>query len=295
MRDKRRGLRFAALAMLVGLLSQYHLMAGTLSPIGNFGFKIDQNLITLDNYANIDNIEAAIADGATGLEGSLAAAESMDAGLVSMWLPYTSILGMRETPGILLSNGVDSNLNIIGMEICLPDDDQTFMEFDGGGYYEKSYASGEYTYMDINTYDYYRVDPDAVPALVDVLDGGTRFVMSFGNGGMKPGRATSFKVKTSTGMYLHNFFDEDTQLKVTFQDPNTNEIFMTEKLNLEDIDEFNEDLVFQASAGTKNGMHFSEMVSPYWLGGEVIPEPTSMLLASSGLCCLVLRRRRVTL
>jgi len=262
---------------------------------GSFSFKIDQNLIALDNFANISNLEAAIADGAQGLGPSLLVAESVDTTLISMWYSYSTILSLREIPGLMLANDASSTLNIIGMELLLDDDDNQFMQFQNGEYFSESYAPGEYTYIDLNTYDYSRVDPDQVPSSVNVFDDAQRFVMNFGNGGIKPGRATTFRVKTNLGKYLHEFFDESTLLDVIYQDPISKDIFSTGPQPLSAINEFNEDLLQQVADGTKNGLHFQGMVDPYWIGGnlEPIPEPAGILLAITGFSCMALRRRRV--
>jgi hypothetical protein len=301
MRNLRQIQCIVTLALAVGLIaaaSSLPVSAGTSTgsgstPSGSFSFKIDQNLITLDNTANILNLEAAIADGEDGLEASLLAAQSIDMGVITMWYSYSTILALREVPGILLTNDADSNLNIIGMELSIESGSNQFIKSNDGEYYEESYASGEYKYYDMDTMDYLRADPDQVPAIVTVYDDAQIFSMEFGNGGMKPGRATTFNVKTSQGMYLHDFFDDTSLLNVIYQDPVSNEVFSTGPLPLSNVGQFNIDLVRQVAEGTKNGLHFQGMVDPYRLGGTVtIPEPTSLVLLLAGLAGIATRRRQ---
>lgn len=260
---------------------------------GSFGIGIDQNLIVLDGKANIKNLEAAIADGATGLQDSLDVALRDDLMLAAMWRPYTNVLREREYPGLMLSNDSSSNANIVSMEISLANPANQFMPFYNGEYIVENFASGEYKLFDMSTYDFQRIDPDQVSINAGVLDNGKRLALSFGNGGIKPGRATTFKVYSSAGMLLENFFDAATQITVVYEDPLTGEVAPTTTVLGNSINSFNDSLVYQLMMGTNTGgIHFRESIVPFLQTGAV-PEPTSILLLSSGLGIFAFRRRRI--
>ncbi|NOY42828.1 MAG: PEP-CTERM sorting domain-containing protein [Planctomycetes bacterium] len=260
---------------------------------GGFEIRIDQNLIVLDGKANIKNLEAAIADGATGLQDSLDVALLDNLMLAAMWRPYTNVLMEREYPGLLLSNDLSSNANIVSMEISLANPSNQFMPFANGEYIVESFASGEYKLFDMNTYNFQQVDPDQVSNSASILDGGKRLALSFGNGGIRPGRATTFNVYSSAGMLLENFFDENTQVTVVYEDPLTGDVAPATTTLGANINTFNNDLVAQLMNGTNpGGIHFRDSVGSFLQTGA-IPEPTSLLLLSSGLGIFALRRRRI--
>ncbi len=260
---------------------------------GSFDFKIDQNLIVLDGKANIKNLEAAIADGATGLQDSLDVALRDDLMLAAMWRPYTNVLREREYPGLFLSNDYSSNANIVSMEISLANPSNQFMPFMNGEYIVENFASGEYKLFDMSTYNFQRIDPDQVSIDASVLDNGKRLALSFGNGGIKPGRATTFKVYSSTGMQLENFFDGDTKISVVYEEPFSGEVAQTTTVLGNSIAAFNNSLISQRIAGVNSGgIHFRSSVGAF-SQTAVIPEPTSLLLLSSGLGFFALRRRRI--
>ena len=282
----------AFLAAMVAVIMSMNTATVEGAPIsGTFDFKIDQNLIVLDSYANIANLEAAIAGGATGLENSLAAAKQNDMNLSSMWVPYTSILGMRDKPGLLLSNDASSNASITGFVIDISSGPNEFMPFTGGEFAEVSYASGEYTYIEMPSYNYWRVDNDLVPMNVGINAAGDKLSIEFGNGGIQPGKATTFKVCTAMGIHLEEFFDSDTEITVTYSDATDT---ASDSFTLDSIGIFNSSLMSQLNNGVDNQLHFRSMVMPYAQQGLVtgiIPEPSSLLLAISCVGCLSLRRR----
>jgi len=254
--------------------------------------------IRLDGAANIRNLEAAIAGGATGLQDSLDIARSSDLALASMWLPYTSVLGMREHPGLFLSNNTGSNANIVRFEITLANSSNEFSQFENGSYVQESIGSGEYIRYS-NTFEAIGVNPDQVSIGANVFDGGQRLSVSFGNGGIQPGRATTFNIYSSTGMNLENFLDNNAQIEVTYEDSDTGELVSTGLLGLSNIQNFNDDLVAQVIAGVPaGGIHFASSVEAFSLEVPVsllaIPEPSSLFLLSSALGFFSLRRRRAS-
>ncbi len=291
---QRFAARSLATLMLAVLLCQ---SASAQSVTAGFQFDFDQNLIVLDGTANIRNLETAIAGGATGLQESLDIALGNDSVLASMWIPYTSVLGMRERPGIFLSNDVGSDANIIGLEIVLDSSTSSqFVPFETGEYIQESFASGEYIqFTDMITFDSMRVNPDQVSTNTTVSGGGQRLEISFGNGGIQPGRATTFNVYASTGMRLEEFLNDDTQIRVIYEDSDTMTPVSTGLLELGDIQQFNNDLMSQIRGGL-NGIHFAGSVEAFSLIAPPtllqVPEPSSLLLLSGSLGLLAFRRRR---
>ncbi len=290
--------RSLAAFMLAALLCQ-SASAGSdpASVTAGFQFDFDQNLIVLDGTANVRNLQAAIAGGATGLQDSLDIALGNDSVLASMWIPYTSVLGMRERPGIFLSNDEGSDANIVGLEIVLDNPSNQFLQFGDGEYIDESFASGEYIqFTDMITFDSMRVDSDQVSFSTTVSGGGQTLEISFGNGGIQPGRATTFNVYASTGMQLQNFLNDDTQIRVIYEDSDTSTLISTGLLELGNIQQFNNDLMAQVMGGL-NGIHFAGSVEAFSLMTpptllRIIPEPSSLLLLGGSLGLLALRRRR---
>jgi len=180
------------------------------------------------------------------------------------------------------------------MEITLANNSNQFMPFEDGGYVQESFGSGEYTqFTNMNTYEATRVDPDQVSIDSSVFDGGQRLSLSFDNGGIRPGRATTFNIYSSTGMLLEDFFDDNTQIEVTYEDSDTGELVSSGLLGLNEISTFNDELVEQVMGGL-NGIHFASSVDAYSFTSPIfgIPEPSSLFLLSSALGIFVLRRRR---
>jgi len=303
MKKSHSHLRFAvrsiAAALILLLLLGQNPNARAASVSAGFQFDFDQNLIMLDGTANIRNLEAAIAGGATGLQESLDIAMSTDYALAAMWRPYTNVLLGRRYPGLLLSNDTSSNANIVGVEISLENSSNQFMPFFNGDYIVNGFASGEYKLFGAGTSSYQRVDPDQVSMNASVFDGGQRLSVSFGNGGIQPGRATTFNIYSSTGTNLEDFLDDNSLIEVTYQDSDTGDLVSTGQLQLSNIKTFNDGLMAQVMTGLAPGTpHFASSVESFSLEVPVsligIPEPSSLFLLSSALGLFSLRRRRVS-
>jgi len=277
---------------------------------GTYEFDFDQNLIFLNGIANRRNLVSAIKDAEAAdnqqlkksLEDSYDRVMGDDLVRAAMWRPATNTMMDREFPGVYLFNQANSKSNITSLEILLSNrlSESEFMPFANGEYIEESVASGEYYYFpNLPNLTREHVDPDHVPLSANTFDSGKRLAISFGNGGIQPGRATTFNVYSSLGIELENFLDDDSRLRVTYRNPDTGEIIVDDRSlgEIGNIDAFNIALFDQLLDGLSPGaLHFRSSVAafnppPVEVGGQV-PEPASFLLLSCGLGCLALWRRR---
>ncbi len=279
--------------------------------VGSFELGIDQNLIYLNGIANRKNLAAAITDAEAinnqqrknSLEDSLERLMGEDLRRTAMSRSFTNTIMDREYPGMLLSNQASSNSNITSIEILLSKPLTNFRSFTNGEYLHESVASGEYYYfpnLPELTREY--VDPDQIPISANIFNDGKGLAVSFGNEGIQPGRAMTFNVYSSMGIQLEDFFDEDSQITVVYEDPLTNDVASTSALNLSGINVFNDALMAQLAGGI-NGRSFRKSVEAFSFTASIgavseptstipFPEPTSLMLLSCGVGCLAKRSWR---